>query len=436
MSTNNGTDDGKPKLSEEQKQKMKKYGVFALMGIVFAGCMWFIFAPSAGDKAKEQAQSGFNTDIPMPNEEGIIGDKRDAYEQEQIKQKQAERMRSLSDFSALIGEENPEESEDLALMTDEPAQSTGGGYTPRTNPSIQASAMAYNDINRTLGSFYEEPEEDLEKEELKQRLEELQARMDESENRKNATEDQLNLMEKSFQMAAKYMSGTAGTGATAPNAEPATPTANANGKMTVTPVVQVREQTVSALLPEMSNAEFVKAYSQPRNMDFLTAAGNADAGVKNTIAACIYADQTITEGQNVRLRLLEPVQAGNIVIPRNTVLSATAKIQGDRMQITVQSLESGGTILPVSLTAYDLDGQSGIFIPNLQELSAAKEIVANMGSNAGTSISLSSDAGGQFAADMGRSLIQGVSQFASKKLREVKVHLKAGYRVFLLPNAN
>jgi conjugative transposon TraM protein len=186
----------------------------------------------------------------------------------------------------------------------------------------------------------------------------------------------------------------------------------------------------------MSNAEFVKAYSQPRNMGFLTAAGDADAGVKNTIAACIYADQTITEGQNVRLRLLEPVQAGSMVIPRNTVLSATAKIQGDRMQITVQSLESGGTILPVSLSAYDLDGQSGIFIPNLQELNAAKEIVANMGSNAGTSISLSSDAGGQFAADMGRNLIQGVSQFASKKLREVKVHLKAGYRVFLLPNAN
>jgi len=33
---------------------------------------------------------------------------------------------------------------------------------------------------------------------------------------------------------------------------------------------------------------------------------------------------------------------------------------------------------------------------------------------------------------MGRNVIQGVSQFAAKKLREVKVHLKSGYRVFLL----
>ena len=40
MSTSNQTDDGKPKLSNEQKQKLKKYAVFALMGIICAGSMW------------------------------------------------------------------------------------------------------------------------------------------------------------------------------------------------------------------------------------------------------------------------------------------------------------------------------------------------------------------------------------------------------------
>ena len=70
----------------------------------------------------------------------------------------------------------------------------------------------------------------------------------------------------------------------------------------------------------------------------------------------------------------------------------------------------------------------------LAEMNAAKEIVANMGTSAGTSISLTNDAGQQLAADLGRSVIQGTSQFVAKKLREVKVNLKAGYRVFLLPN--
>jgi len=130
---------------------------------------------------------------------------------------------------------------------------------------------------------------------------------------------------------------------------------------------------------------------------------------------------------------LEPMRVGNTLIPHNTLMSGTAKIQGERLTVTVNFLEYVGAILPVDLKVYDLDGQEGIFIPNLQELNAAKEIVANMGTSAGTSITLSNDAGKQFAADMGRNLIQGVSQFASKKLREVKVHLKAGYRVFLLP---
>jgi hypothetical protein len=54
---------------------MKKYAVFALMGIICAGCMWFIFAPSAGEKAKQEQTAGFNADIPMPKNEAIIGDK-------------------------------------------------------------------------------------------------------------------------------------------------------------------------------------------------------------------------------------------------------------------------------------------------------------------------------------------------------------------------
>ena len=83
---------------------------------------------------------------------------------------------------------------------------------------------------------------------------------------------------------------------------------------------------------------------------------------------------------------------------------------------------------------YDTDGQAGVCIPNSTEINAVKEVAANMGTSAGTSISLTSDAGQQLAADLGRGVIQGTSQYVSKKLREVKVSLKAGYRVFLLPN--
>jgi conjugative transposon TraM protein len=436
MSTNNQTNEDKPKLSNEQQQKMKKYAVFALMGIICAGCMWFIFAPSADEKAKQEAQSGFNAEIPAPKNEGIIGDKATAYEQEQMKQKQAERMRSLDDFSSLLGEDGKKPAGDLALLSGEMPKANGVPATPKP-ALVQNSVNAYRDMNRTLGNFYEKPREDPEKERLKQELEDLKARMDETDNRKKSTDEQMALMEKSFQMAAKYMPGTVGTNTSAaPEPANVSGKGNVSGKTTVVPVSNVVEQTVSALPQELSGKDIMQAFSQPRNMGFHTATAELSKERKNTISACIHSDQTVMDGESIRLRLSEPMQAGKMFIRENTILSGFSKIQGERLQITVTSMEYNGNIIPVEMSVFDTDGQRGIFIPDTREVNAAKEIAANMGTNAGTSISLSSDAGEQFAADMGRSVVQGASQFFSKKMREVKVNLKAGYRVFLLPEGN
>lgn len=37
----------------KRRQAVKKYLVFALMFLVFAACMWFIFAPSDSDRAEK-----------------------------------------------------------------------------------------------------------------------------------------------------------------------------------------------------------------------------------------------------------------------------------------------------------------------------------------------------------------------------------------------
>jgi conjugative transposon TraM protein len=242
-------------------------------------------------------------------------------------------------------------------------------------------------------------------------------------------------MEKSFQMASKYIpNGTTSVNST--TEQTANTVTNTSGKTVVMPVTQFVEQTVSALPQEMSGRDVMLALAQPRNMGFVTATAEISKERKNTIAACVHADQTVMDGESVRFRLLEPMRAGKMFISENTILSGFAKIQGERLQITINSLEYNGSIIPVEMAVYDTDGQRGIFIPDTKEINAAKEIVANMGTNAGTSINLSNDAGEQFVADMGRNVIQGVSQFFSKKLREVKVNLKAGYRVFLLPAGN
>lgn len=70
------------------------------------------------------------------------------------------------------------------------------------------------------------------------------------------------------------------------------------------------------------------------------------------------------------------------------------------------------------------------------ELHAVKEIAANMGSSLGSSINISTDAGAQLASDLGKGVIQGTSQYIARKMRVVKVHLKAGYKVMLYQPEN
>ena len=404
--------------------------VYPLMGLAFLGCMYLIFAPSDKDESMVESVGGFNADIPLPKGDGIISDKKTAYEQEQMENKQADKMRSLQDFAFSLGEEN-EKGDDLNLIDDAPAEKPktavidfGAGAPNNRRSSIQSSAAAYRDMNRQLGSFYETPKEDKEKEELKRQVEELTARLDAKENGAGSMDEQVALMEKSYELAAKYMNGGQPEQITQ-----VTPSAPVQGSGNATPVKAVSDRTVSGLHQPMSNAEFI--YSKPRNYGFNTAVGSGYSMGKNTIRACVHNDQTLTDGQTVKLRLLEPLQAGNVIVPKNSLVSGSAKVQGERLDILVSSLEYAGNIIPVELAVYDSDGQKGLSVPSSLEQEAAKEAMANIGAGLGTSISFAQSAGQQVAMDITRGLMQGGSQYLAKKFRTVKVHLKANYQVML-----
>ena len=181
----------------------------------------------------------------------------------------------------------------------------------------------------------------------------------------------------------------------------------------------------------MGNGESVSAYGSERNDVFHTAVGSASVTEKNTLSACVYGTQSVKDGQTVRLRLLEAMSVAEKTIPRNAVVVGTARIQGERLEVAVTSVEHAGMIIPLKLSVYDTDGQKGIFIPSSMEMDAVREVAANMGGSLGSSVNISTDAGAQLASDMGKGLIQGTSQYIAKKMRTVKVHLKTGYKVML-----
>lgn len=407
-------------LTPKQLQQRKKLMVYPLMGLLFLGSMWLIFAPSEEREVNRDTVGAFNADIPLPENDGIIGDKRKAYEQAQAERRQAEKVRSLEDF-AFSGESDADGVE-MELPDSEPEREPFRDYSG--NGGSRSSVAAYRDINRKLGSFYEEPKVDGEKEELKRQVEELTAKLEERERQAGGIDDQVALMEKSYELAAKYMGQNGQDSATVQ-----APATGQGGNGLGQPAVAVqaaRERTVSGLQQPLSDAEFMRRYSQPRNYGFNTAVGSGYALGKNTIAACIHQDQTVMDGQQVKLRLLEPLQAGNLIIPRNTVVSGTGKVQGERLDITVSSVQYQGNILPVELAVYDNEGMKGLCIETSLEREAAKEAMANIGGGLGTSISFARSAGQQVAMDITRGLMQGGSQYLAKKFRTVKVHLKAG----------
>ena len=432
-----------PELTEEERQRRKKFIIYPLMFLLFAGSMWLIFAPS--EKEGEKLAKGFNTEVPDPMAAELIGDKKKAYEKEMMEQKEQERSRAMQSLSSMFGEmtggQPVQSSEELALKTDLSERDNGfGSRTTAPQEGFHASASAYQDINRTLGSFYEAPREDPEKEELRARLAELENRMSSEQQSPAITvNDQMALLEKSYQLAAKYMPSGGGQSssnmALASDGETASEgkavVTTRNGKAVAFPVSPVSEQVVSALAQPMSDSTFRSEYVRERLYAFNTAIGVSSLMEKNTISACVHNNQTVMDGQTVRFRLLEPMLVSGKEIPCNALVVGTAKVQGERLAIVISSLEYRGSIIPVELSVYDTDGQAGIFIPGSMERSAAKEIAANMGTSVGSSVNISTDAKAQLASDLGKGLIQGTSQYFAKKMRTVKVHLKAGYKVLL-----
>lgn len=420
----------------KRKEQIKKILVYGGMVMLCLVSFYFIFKPSKEQVQAEQQKVGFNAELPDPRGAGIEADKIAAYELEDIRVKQEQKMRTLEDFTAMTTDD---EEEEVVEIPEEPRYTGGGGSSYRSGSSsrsnsFSSSTSAYNDINATLGSFYEQPREDPEKEALKAELEELKQSMAQQQSNQPTYADQVALLEKSYELAAKYMPGNAAS--TSEDVAEEVETTTRSGKAKAQPVGHVTTPVVSALAQPVSDSVMIARMAQSVGGGFHTAVGEAPKQTaRNTIKACVHGDQTITSGQSVRLRLLEAMRVGKYVLPRNTLITGEGSIKGERLDIEILQVEHNGTIIPVELTVHDNDGQAGIFILGSMEASAAKEMAANLGQNLGTSISITNQsAGDQLLSEVGRGAIQGVSQYISKKMREEKVHLKSGYTLMLYQN--
>ena len=262
----------------KKRQEIRKYLVFAGMFLLFIGCMWWIFAPSEKDRQEKEKNAGFNTELPDPRGAGIEADKITAYEQADMRRRQEEKMRTLEDFSAMADgnrkEPVTEPVIELSAHMDYPDNGTsnrnGGSY--RRSGTFTSSASAYNDINATLGSFYETPKEDPEKEALKAELEQLKQAAAMPQPAQMTYEEQVALLEKSYELAAKYTPGKDGAGSE--SREEAAAVSNGR-KAKAVPVGQVSAPVVSSLPQPVSDSMLFARLEHYGNAGFHTAVGGS-----------------------------------------------------------------------------------------------------------------------------------------------------------------
>lgn len=417
------------KMDNKQKEQLKKGLVFGGLGLLFALSMWFIFAPSG--KEKSAAQQGLNDSIPQATTEQLTGNKLKAYElgdKSRQDEQTREEMGRLSDY--FDSNTAPSESERA-----EAAASTA---------KIESSMHRYEENNRLLNSFYAPDPNEQEREALRSELDNLKKELAAKNENEDAEEKrQLALMEKSYQMAAKYLPQSSSTTNAAHAFTPAkekgtletsaTKQASSTSSLPVMEVLAERKQVVSSLNQPMSDVYFMEEYGKKaRNMGFHSLTSTAVPTVRNTLKVVVDRTTVLKEGDNVVLRLLESAKVQGLRIPRQSRLIARAKIEGNRLHLLVKSIEVKGRIIAVKLSAYDTDGQEGVFIPGSEDINALKEVSANIGGSMGTSFTFASSAKDQIISEAARGVMQGASQLLQKKLRTVKVTLKGGYRLFLV----
>ena len=344
--------------------RMKYLVAFPAMFLTTGIILWLIF-DSFGDGAATTT-NGFNQNMPEPDAQEITADKRDAYAA------QKDTVRVTTDTIPHV--------DSIPQSAEEPEPDM-----------VEASDQAYQQVQASLQDFY------IPEDNSAAQVAELQARIDELEAQnamahQSQQPNEMELMEQSYKLAAQYL-GTGNGGQKAVIVD------EPEEDRKVMPVNQVNRNVVSSLSASTDNTR-----------SFSTAVGTKLTNFKNTISACVATDQSVTDGQSVRLRTLEPMWIGNSLLPKNT------------------------SIMEVDLSVYDSDGQEGINISNSMESDALHEIGANMSSTMGSSINLTTNAGAQLVSDVGKGLINGVSQYLNKKLRTVKVHLKSGYKIMLKQN--
>ena len=146
----------------------------------------------------------------------------------------------------------------------------------------------------------------------------------------------------------------------------------------------------------------------------------------NTIAVTVPEKQVLVTGATIALRLEDDVRVNKVLIPRGQLVYGVVSLSNDRMLVHINAIRSDRNIYPTDLQVFDLDGLAGIHIPGQISRDVAKES-ADQGLSGLNLMTYDPSLRAQ-AANAG---IQTAKSLFGRKVRQVRVTVRAGYRLLL-----
>ncbi len=147
------------------------------------------------------------------------------------------------------------------------------------------------------------------------------------------------------------------------------------------------------------------------------------------VPAVLTDNQKAVQGATIGLCLQDSVWLQGYLIPKGHLIFGTCRIINQRLLLDIENIRMGTSIIPVDLSVYSLDGMRGINAPEAMLADAARNGTVDAARGIGlygvdrTLATQVADAG----IDAAKSLL-------GKKMKRVKVKLKAGYPVLLRKN--
>ncbi len=146
----------------------------------------------------------------------------------------------------------------------------------------------------------------------------------------------------------------------------------------------------------------------------------------NAIEAVVHENQTLVNGAVIKFRLLRDIFINGSLIPRGNFVFGFVSLHEERLEVEVSSIRYQQSLFPVKLEVFDMDGLAGIYIPGAITRDVAKQSTDN-------SLQLMelTSADPSLKAQAAAAGVSTAKSLLSKKVKLVKVMVKAGYKVLL-----